>query len=107
MQELDTYLRAKREIFSYFSYEEDWAVIPIDDRRDYFWRCDGDGPGEVWYGATPETVDTYKDDIYTQRFLSKWVYRQPEFTMICVDTHTDGNKFLAIFTNSKEVKVDA
>jgi hypothetical protein len=44
----------------------------------------------------------YSNLIYTQRFLPKWVYRGEKFTMICVDTRTDGNKFLQIFDNEKE-----
>jgi hypothetical protein len=46
--------------------------------------------------------DYYSNEIYTQRFLPKWVYRGEKYTMICVDTHTDGNKFLQIFDNEKE-----
>lgn len=47
---------------------------------------------------------TYAFDIYAQRFLPKWVYRREDYTMICVDAGCDGNKFLAIFDNSKEVE---
>jgi len=50
-----------------------------------------------------EWLSFYRNDIYTQRFLSKWVYRGEDYTMICVDTHTDGNKFLQIFNNKKEI----
>ncbi len=32
------------------------------------------------------------------------VYRGQDYTMISVDTHVDGNKFLQIFDNKKEVK---
>lgn len=46
----------------------------------------------------------YVDEIYAQRFYEKWVYRGNEFTMIFVDTHMDGNKFFAVFSNDKEVK---
>lgn len=49
-------------------------------------------------------MNIYECQIYTQRFLPKWVYRADELTMICVDTQTDGNKFLMIFDNAKEVE---
>lgn len=49
-------------------------------------------------------LQMYSNEIYTQRFLPKWVYRGKDYTMICVDTHTDGNKFLQIFDNSKEIR---
>jgi hypothetical protein len=49
--------------------------------------------------------DGYAAEIYTQRFLPKWVYRGAEYTMVCVDTRTDGNKFLMVFDNKKEIKI--
>lgn len=107
MKLLDQYLALQQQLFDYFGYIEDWRVLPLDDAREYFWRLDGEGPGYVRYAETEAQLDDadgnyYENDIYTQRYLSKWVYRGPEFTMICVDTHTDGNQFLQIFDNSKE-----
>lgn len=51
-----------------------------------------------------EEGDYYEHEIYTQRFLPKWVYRGEDYTMICVDTRVDGNKFLQVFDNKKEIK---
>jgi hypothetical protein len=72
-----------------------------------FWRLNGgeEAGAEVQYSpdATFPDATLYCDEVYTQRHLPKWVYRGVEFTMICVDTHTDGNKFLAIYDNAKEV----
>lgn len=107
MKLLDDYLALQAQIFAYFGYVEDWRVIPIDDRRSYFWKLDGEGPGTVGYADTEQGLadqdgNYYEDEIYTQRHLPRWVYRGPEFTLVCVDTHTDGNKFLAIFDNAKE-----
>ena len=106
----------KKEIYDYFGYKEDWVKIPIDDRRKYFWTLNVKGVDEnfggsgwVRYAKIPmsaellkEGGDYYQDTIYRQRFLKKWVYCGKEYTMICVDTHTDSNKFLAIYDNSKE-----
>lgn len=107
---LDEYFAKKQEIFDYFGYVEDWVVIPLTDRRNFFWQLDQneDGTGEVNYHEDEEIAreqdgNHYCDDIYTQRFLPKWVYRGADYTMICVDTHTDGNRFLAIFCNAKEL----
>lgn len=107
MDILDRYNEAKKELFEYFGYVEDWRVIPVEDSREVFWRLDGEGPGEVYFAATEEELESedgeyYSDEIYMQRFLTKWVYRGKDYTMVCVDTHTDGNKFLRIFDNSKE-----
>ena len=64
---------------------------------------------QAFFAETPEQLDDadgnyYEDEIYTQRFLPKWVYRGEDYTMVCVDTHTDGNQFLRIFDNLKERK---
>ena len=110
MKQLDDFLKLKHEIFNYFGYVENWVSIPIDDRREMYWQLNqnNNGSGEVVYHDEPLTNDCvedghcFTDEIYTQRFLKKWVYRGEDYTMICVDTHTDGNKFLAIYDNNKE-----
>jgi len=111
MKNLDEYFKLQNEIFEYFGYKEDWVVIPIDDGTEYFWYLEGEGNGaNVLFAENKENVfdgtdeDGYSRSIYTQRFLSKWVYRGKDYTMICTDTHTDGNKFLQIFDNEKEIK---
>lgn len=109
MKLLDDYFKIQKEIYEYFGYKEDWAVIPINDATECYWHLEGEGPGEVCFAEKIEDVlnltgNHYQNTIYTQRFLPKWVYRGKDYTMICVDTHTDGNKFLQIFDNKKEVK---
>jgi len=109
MKKLDQYFKLQEEIYDYFGYVEDWVSIPIDDARDCYWTLHENsyGGGSVLFSKTKEeqcSEPIYSNDIYTQRFLSKWVYRAKDFTMICVDTHTDGNKFLQIFDNTKEIK---
>lgn len=106
MELLDQYFEIQKQIYDYFGYKEDWKVIPLEDRRECFWYL---AKHEVLYAESMEDFDEekgnyYLDEIYTQRFLPKWVYRAEKYTMISVDTHTDGNKFLAIYDNSKELK---
>lgn len=104
MKQLDEYLALQKEIYAYFGYEEGWRVIPIDDCRDMYWWVTGEGyRDDVFYSESPEDNEVYSDEIYTQRHLKKWVYAGAEYTMICVDTHTDGNQFLAIFDNAKHL----
>lgn len=113
MKLLQDYFKLQKEIFDYFGYTEDWKVIPLDDSTDYFWQLneDSQGGGDVLFSEDVEKLkdieagEYYSNEIYTQRFLPKWIYRGADYTMICVDTHTDGNKFLQVFDNSKEVKV--
>jgi len=109
MKLLSDYFTLQNQIYDYFGYQEDWVIIPLDDVTDYYWELEGEGPGRVRFAKTKhqlldvEAGNYYENSIYTQRFLPKWVYRGPEYTMICVDPHTDGNKFLQIFDNSKEL----
>jgi len=112
MKLLKDYFKLQKQVYEYFGYKEDWVVIPLDDATKYFWRLDGEG-----YGSSVHFADTerelldedgnyYVNEIYTQRFLKKWVYRGKNYTMACVDTCVDGNKFLQVFDNSKEVVID-
>lgn len=107
MELLDKEQAIRQQIFDYFGYQEDWRVLPLDDAREFFWKLDGEGPGTVKFANTEEELANeeglyYKNEIYTQRHLPKWVYRGPDYTMVVVDTNTDGNQFLQIFDNAKE-----
>lgn len=107
MELLDRYFDLQSQIYEYFGYEEDWVVIPIATETNVFWYLDGEGPGSVHFAETEEELieqdgNYFVNEIYTQRFLSQWVYRGKDYTMVVVDTQTDGNKFLQIFDNKKE-----
>jgi len=106
---INQYFAIQKQIYDHFGYIEDWVVIPLDDAREYFWYLTGEGSGdEVKFAKEEKNLtngtrnDGYSNEIYTQRFLPKFVYRSDDFTMVCVDTHIDGNKFLQIFDNTKE-----
>ena len=106
MNIFDEYFKLQQEIYNYFGFKEDWVVLPLDDRRGYVWSIIDED--EVIYGSSATDIsdypeNCYSDEIYKQRFYSKWIYRGEEYTMIMVDTHTDGNRFLAIYDNLKEV----
>ena len=104
------YFELQREVHNYFGYKEDWTVIPLNDDREYFWHLlqnnDGGGKVVMWDGfpSAEKTVDGNNLYIYTQRFLPKWVYHGEEWTMVCTDTHIDGNRFLSVLDNQKEIK---
>lgn len=105
MKTLDQYFKLQEEIYKHFGYVEDWRVIPIDDSREYFWILN-EKENFIRFAETEEMLfsdgDYFQNEIYRQRFLSRWVYRAIDYTMVCADTHTDGNQFLQIFDNSKE-----
>ena len=69
-----------------------------------FWHVDKDS---VRYAETAEQFnsdgDYYEDDIYTQRFYKKWVYKGKDLTMIFCDPHVDGMKWFRVFSNNKEL----
>ena len=106
MKQLDVCNDALEAVYDYFGFNEDWSVYPIDDRRDYWWEINAE---EVHFFDSKEAYETedgmhsYTDEILHHRFYPKAVYEGAEFTMIMVDTHTDGNRFLAIYDNSKRV----
>jgi hypothetical protein len=107
MQLLDTYNETLKAIYDYFGFQEDWAVYPIDDRRQYFWEIDAT---EVTFYDSLEAFEnedgmhTYSDEILRHRFYPKAVFEGAEYTLIMVDTHTDGNRFLAIYDNAKKLR---
>ncbi len=106
---IDSFFQKEQEIFKYFGYKEDWVKIPLEDSTMYLWHLDEDknGSGSVTFWLNQKELDEntfYSYDIYTQRFLSKWVYRKDDYTMISVATGVDGNKYLSLFDNAKEIK---
>lgn len=107
MRLLDLYLDTQKEIYKYFGYEESWQVFPIDDSRNQFWRVDEVGR-EVEFADTKEELleqrgNYYTNEVYHYYHLEKPVYRGKDYTMIVVDTNSDGNRFLQIFSNRKEL----
>jgi hypothetical protein len=103
---LMSYFACKHAIHKFFSFEPGWREIPISDDTEYWWLIEehGDG-GVVRYGEGDVKSDRsyYSSEIYTTRHLKKYVYRTETHTAIAVDTQTDGNVFLNIFDNAKEV----
>jgi len=99
---------AKEALWEHVGFKEDWVVYAIEDRTSCLWRVDPLERDFVQFAETLEDLNSdgnyFEDEIYTQRFYPKWVYRGSEFVMIIVDTHTDGNKFFAIYRTDKEVK---
>lgn len=106
MNLMKDYNKAKQAIYDHVEFVEDWVVCPMDDRTDMYWSIDGD---TVKYAKTKEELlaeddNYYEDEIYTQRFYKKHIYVGVELTMVFCDTHTDGMKYFAVFSNDKEVK---
>jgi hypothetical protein len=105
-ESIDEYFWQKSVIHEAFAYEPDWVEIPLDDMRGHHWMLVGGEAhgGKCVYSEKPFTKETIaageeisSGDIYTQRFLTKWVYRTEGHVLVSVDTKTDMNRFLMIF----------
>jgi hypothetical protein len=109
MKLLKEYFALQAQIFEHFGYVENWRIIPLDDCTEFFWKLNGESyNSEVLFHETDEAVrdetgEHYVEEIYTQRFLKKWVYRAENYTMVVCNTQTDGNILLCIFDNTKEI----
>jgi hypothetical protein len=119
-KKFDQFWSLRKWLHEYFGYNEDWVTIPMSDERDKWWFIRG---AEDDTGRGGEVVMQYQPDedfdpklvedgqcvcwnIYTQRFLPKWIYRGAEYTMVCCATGVDGNKYLGIFSNDQEVPAE-
>lgn len=108
MKLLDDYFEIVNKIHEYFGYQEQWAVYSFEDSREYYWYLTRNN---VYFADTLEELKTqngmfYSNEIFKQRHLPKAVYETPDYTMIVVDTNTDGNKFLQIFDNKLKQKAE-
>ena len=104
---IERYFALRAEVFAYLGYTQDWRILPLDDCREFYWRLVGEGPGMVCYAGTEaelssESGNYYECDIYTQRFLPRWVYRAKSHTMVVTNTGCDQNHLLQVFDNEKE-----
>ena len=113
--DISEYFNLQKKVHDHFGYVEDWVTIPLVDHRDMYWiLIEKKNEDNVTYGGEinyhenqfedgySEPGDYYNASIYTQRFLPKWIYRTEDYTMVCMDTHCDGNRYIGIFENKKE-----
>lgn len=108
MSVIDIYFGAKKRVHEYFGYISNWKEIPMEDGREYYWMLFNN---KIVYSPdkfTPDIIvsgmSIYSAEIYNQRHLDKYIYKNEDYTMISIDTRTDGNKFLMIFSNNLECK---
>lgn len=107
----EKYFEAQRELFDHVGFVPDWVEYAIDDATEYYWRIEGTQLTEqsVKYAETPEQLDDeegnyYRDEVYTQRFYSRWVYEGEEVTMIFCNPGVDGINWFKVFDNKKRRK---
>lgn len=105
MKLLDDYLALQKQIYEYFGFVENWKVLPIQDSRQYHWFMN-ERYGCVCYADTTEELALQTGNYYEDYFCyfgdkPKAVHEAKDYTLITVDTQTDGNKFMSIFDNTK------
>ena len=102
MELMTNYNDAVQKLYDHVGFKEDWVLCPIDDCTDKFWSVDDE---QVKFANSEEQFnsdgDYYQDEIYKQRFYSKWVYEGKELTMIFCNTYTDGVCWFRVFDNGK------
>lgn len=108
---LKNYNKALQEIYDHVGFKEDWVVCPIDDASEYFWSIIGVNRAvryieidKPYIQKEIEDGNYYEDEIYQQRFYSKWIYRGKDFTMIFCNPGVDGMKWFRVFDNKLQIK---
>ncbi len=101
---LTNYLKAKEELLAHVGLTTDWVECSIDDASEYVWFTDGK---QVYYADTEEELinesgNYYVNEIYTQRFYNKHVFRGEQFTLIFCDPQVDNCKWWRVFSNNLE-----
>jgi hypothetical protein len=106
MNLIENYNNALQELYNHVGFIPDWVIYPIDDCTQMYWSTDGKTVkfAETLEEYNDESGDYYLDDVYTQRFYRKHIYRGIDYTMIFSDPHVDGMKYFRIFDNKKEQK---
>lgn len=102
--------QVRQEIFRYFGYLESWTVYPFNDATNYFWYLNETETRVTFATNHGRLLDEDRGEYYVNEVMQKRnipsVYVGAEYTMILVDTHCDGNKFLQIFDNRKRVVME-
>lgn len=109
MKIIEDYNNALQAIYDHVGFKEDWVVCPIDDCLEMFWNTDGD---TVFFAESKKDFNEqdgkyYEDEVYKQRFYSKWVYEGEDFTLIFCDPNVDGMKYFRIFDNKKKLPISS
>jgi len=104
MELLNKYFEIQKEIYDYFGYVENWTVSPLEDCTNYYWILIDDS---VYFA---DELSNFMDGSYYDAEIfgtsETRICRKSDYTMITVDTNCDGNRFLQIFNNAKEIKQD-
>lgn len=112
LQNLNIMSNAEERLFEYFGYRHDWRIFPVVEDLESYWRIDEHGGTLLTSNneASLDDNDASLDDNDADDFcraeiychLEQHVWRGADYTMALVDTHTDGNIYLVILSNTLE-----
>ena len=114
MIELTQYFEAEKAVHAHIGYTEQWRVYPLEDSTGMYWHLHN---GKIYfaesiealqYGLTEEGLFESPSEFDKADYYGEYIegtYKGDQYTGFTMDTHTDGNSFLSIFDNSKEVKI--
>jgi hypothetical protein len=111
---VDELFDRRQAILDHVKYRERWRDFPFDDGREYYWAVIG---GSIKFSpdravverqlADEETADDDEKNLYESEISDhdgeSGIYRGDVLTLVVADTNTDGNVFLQIFCNDREV----
>ncbi len=102
MELLKDYFKARQRVYNYFGYNAKWHVSPIEDNIEFWWFLYRETIIMTTGDNKEQAVEKIKNEkYYKAHCIDK--YRKDDYTMLEVETQSDGNIFLSVFDNSKEL----
>lgn len=96
---IEQHFSSEQEILERFGHERNWHVAPLDDARDSWWLIiDG---SLCWWNEEPEDIE---DAEYDGEIVNNYIHRVEGYCLVHIDTSCDGNEFLMILDEEKELK---
>lgn len=98
------YENAKQYVFEHCGYVEQWRDFPLNDERTSFWSVNQ--RGYVRHADSEKELKEQTGNYYEAEVVNnsnnKGVYRGKRYTLVIINTNTDGNVFATVFDNLLE-----
>lgn len=102
MKLLKEYEEKRKELLNYFGYENDWEKSKIEDETDSYWHLIEDGVRWSPSKTALEEDDgfNYYESIFSSMIVP--IYHGKDYIMF--STHDNGETYLMIFDNTKQIE---
>lgn len=97
---LETLQTTEQAIYEYFGLDPQWQDLKFSNCTEYYWRFTE--YAEIYYGDVLKEVTN--ENAYSAFQILDILIKKEKYTLIAMDTQTDGNRYFAIFDNNKEIK---